>query len=121
MRAENPYPLMTGGSMSMPLDLAPRLDLSRRAFLQLVGATASAATAPIWLGGCASDPVTGRSTLVGLDERQEVAIDRQYAPQQFSSDFGASQDDALTATSPQSGRASGPARTARRCPTRCAP
>ena len=79
----------------MPFDPTTRLDLSRRAFLQLTAAAAGAAAAPTLLSGCATDPVTGRSTLVGLDEQQEIAIDRQYAAQQFSADYGAMQDDAL--------------------------
>ena len=79
----------------MPFDPTPRADLSRRAFLQLMAAAAGAATGPTLLSGCATDPVTGRSTLVGLDEQQEVAIDRQHAPVQFSSDYGATQDDVL--------------------------
>jgi predicted Zn-dependent protease len=81
--------------MSVPLDLAPRGDLSRRAFLRLSLAAAGAGVAPGLLTGCAADPVTGRSTLVGLDERQEVALDREYAPHQFSADYGAVQDDKL--------------------------
>ena len=32
---------------------------------------------------------------LGCVSSQEIAIDRQYAPQQFSADFGASQDAAL--------------------------
>ena len=71
------------------------MDLSRRAFLRIAAAAAGSGAAPYLLSGCATDPVTGKSTLVGLDERQEVAIDRQYGPQQFSSDYGAVQDDAL--------------------------
>ncbi len=79
----------------MLLDYAPRLVLSRRAFLQLAAARAGIAMTPAFLSGCAVDPVTGRSTLVGLDEKQEIAVDRQYAPQQFSADYGAVQDKAL--------------------------
>ena len=79
----------------MLLDLAPVLDASRRAFLRIAAAAAGAATAPAFLSSCAIDPVTGRSTLVGVDEKEEIAVDRQYTSQQFSADYGAVQDNAV--------------------------
>jgi len=45
--------------------------------------------------GCAVDPVTGRSQLMLVSESQEVEIDRQYSPKQYSADYGIIQDTAL--------------------------
>lgn len=63
--------------------------LSRRQVLWLLGAGA--------LSGCAASPTGGGAILVGMDEDEEKAVDRQVAPQQFSQDLGAIQDDALNA------------------------
>lgn len=38
--------------------------------------------------GCAINPVTGERQLMLVSEDQEIAIDRQNAPQQFSQDYG---------------------------------
>ncbi|MDZ7641565.1 MAG: M48 family metalloprotease [Desulfurivibrio sp.] len=65
--------------------------LSRRDFLALM--TVSAATAG--LGGCAVNPVTGEQQLMLLSESQEVAIDHEQSPHQFSADYGIRRDDAL--------------------------
>ena len=73
-----------------------RRELTRRDFLWLMTVTATSLTAPAILGGCATDPVTGKTTLVGLSEADEVAIDRQQSPHQFSSDYGAVQDPRLS-------------------------
>jgi predicted Zn-dependent protease len=61
--------------------------LSRRKFLWLT----SASLAGLALG-CAVDPVTGKRQVVLVSEQQEVQIDRQHAPHQFSNDFGKTQD-----------------------------
>lgn len=66
-------------------------NLSRRDFLALMSASA----AGVALGGCAVNPVTGRQQLMLLSEGQEVAIDREHSPHQFSADFGVSQDAAI--------------------------
>lgn len=71
-----------------------RRELSRRDVLWLM--SAASVTTP-WLAGCATDPVTGASTLVGLSEQDEVRLDRAQAPVQFSNDYGAVQDAALNA------------------------
>ncbi len=68
--------------------------LSRRDFLWLMSIS-GASVACTSLTGCATDPVTGKSTLVGLSEGQEIAMDRQQSPHQFSSDYGPVQDEAL--------------------------
>lgn len=64
--------------------------LSRRRFLQLGSLTlAGLAT------GCAVNPVTGRQQLMLVSEDQEIGIDRQNSPHQFSADYGVMQDDHL--------------------------
>ena len=64
--------------------------LSRRDFLWV----ASASTAGM-LVACAVNPVTGKRELSLMSEGEEVAIDKQHSPHQFSADFGAVQDPAL--------------------------
>ncbi len=65
--------------------------LERRDFLWLLGACAGSAA----ITGCAIDPVTGGSAFIMMSEQDEIAIDRQHAPMQFSADYGVSQDQAL--------------------------
>lgn len=65
-----------------------RRRMDRRDFLWLLTASAGATA----LGGCAVDPVTGEQTLMLMSESQEIAIDREQSPEQFSSDYGAVQD-----------------------------
>jgi predicted Zn-dependent protease len=69
--------------------------MTRRDFLWLMGVAGSAAALPPLLSGCATDPVTGEKTLVGLSEGQEIGLDKEQSPHQFSADYGASQDDGL--------------------------
>lgn len=63
----------------------------RRDFLWLLPALGGGT----WLSGCATDPVTGKQSFVMIGQEQEVALDREHAPHQFSEDYGASQDAAL--------------------------
>ena len=72
-----------------PLTDAHRL--SRRNFLRYSALTALTGL----ISGCAIDPVTGRKQLMLMSREQEVAIDRQQSPFQFSSDYGVTQDKAL--------------------------
>jgi beta-barrel assembly-enhancing protease len=67
--------------------------LNRRQFLQLSAIMAASGLLPVW--GCAKDPVTGKTQLMMLTQDQEVAIDRQQSPFQFSSDYGIVQDSTL--------------------------
>jgi len=61
--------------------------LSRREFLIMTSlATAGLAT------GCATNPVTGRSQFMMVDEKQEIALDHKQSPHQFSADYGTTQD-----------------------------
>jgi len=64
--------------------------LSRREFLIM---TSMAATGLV--AGCATNPVTGRSQFMIMDEKQEIAVDRKQSPHQFSSDYGIVRDRAL--------------------------
>ena len=66
------------------------LVLSRRGFLSF-SLMAAAATAT----GCAVNPVTGESQLMLVSREQEIAIDKQNSPHQFSADYGIVQDASL--------------------------
>jgi predicted Zn-dependent protease len=58
--------------------------------MQLAGMAAAGVAA-----GCATNPVTGKSQFMMVSEQEEIQIDRQYSPMQFSDDFGPTQDTAL--------------------------
>ena len=64
--------------------------LSRREFLVMTGMAATSLAM-----GCATNPVTGKSQFMIMDEKQEIAVDRQQSPHQFSADYGTTQDRAL--------------------------
>lgn len=51
--------------------------------------------ASVWLTGCATDPVTGKKSMVMMGKEQEIALDKKHSPHQFSEDYGVSQDAAL--------------------------
>jgi predicted Zn-dependent protease len=76
----------------MPSGLNPALEypISRRRFLQV-----STLSAVGFAAGCAVNPVTGQNQLMLVSPEQEIQIDRQNAPHQFSSDYGACRDAAL--------------------------
>ncbi|WP_244148953.1 M48 family metalloprotease [Desulfonatronum thioautotrophicum] len=72
------------------VDFAQRIrtrSMTRRDFMWLatVG-TAGLAT------GCAVNPVTGRQQFMLMSETQEITLDQQHSPHQFSADYGAVQD-----------------------------
>ena len=73
--------------------------LTRREFLWL--ASMSAAGVAI---GCATNPVTGKSQLMLMSESQEIEVDKQYSPNQFSADYGPSHDKALNDYLQQTGK-----------------
>jgi predicted Zn-dependent protease len=75
----NPFPVPTARNMT------------RREFLWLSSMAAAGLVV-----GCATNPVTGRSQLMLVSEDEEIQIDRQYSPYQFSADFGTVQDKALS-------------------------
>ena len=73
---------------SLPLLKAGKM--SRREFLRL-----SSLAAAGLMAGCATNPVTGRSQLMLVSEDEEIQIDKQNAPYQFSADYGTVQDKRL--------------------------
>ncbi|WP_319541085.1 M48 family metalloprotease [uncultured Pseudodesulfovibrio sp.] len=74
--------------------------LSRRDFLKAGGMTALG----IALGGCAKNPVTGKSQFMLVSEEKEIQMDRQASPMQLSNDYGPTQDGALNAYVTRVGR-----------------
>ena len=68
----------------------PTRDMTRRHFLWLMALSSGGVIA-----GCATNPVTGKSQLMLVSEGQEIAIDKENSPHQFSADYGALQDRAL--------------------------
>lgn len=77
-----------------PADRALNRKLTRRDFLWLMSATGLGLTGGS-LQGCATDPVSGKSVLVGLTPQQELALDQNQSPFQFSADYGPAQDSSL--------------------------
>jgi len=63
--------------------------MTRRKFLWLTSMSAAG-----FAIGCAIDPVTGKKTFSLVSEDQEIELDREAAPHQFSQDYGALQDNA---------------------------
>ena len=70
-------------------------ELSRREILKLIGIGTGAALTPTFLTGCAVDPVTGRQQLMFMSPAEEIALDQQQSPYQFSSDYGVVRDPVL--------------------------
>ena len=66
------------------------IGVTRREFLAMTAMAAAGVAV-----GCATNPVTGRSQLMLMDEQEEIAIDRQNSPHQLSADYGVTQDRAL--------------------------
>jgi predicted Zn-dependent protease len=64
--------------------------LTRREFMWL-----SSLAAAGYVFGCATDPVTGKKQFMLVSEDTEIQIDKQYAPLQFSTDYGSVQDSKL--------------------------
>ena len=52
-------------------------------------------TGPIFFSGCAVNPVTGKKQIMMLSQQQEIGIDKQQSPFQFSSDYGITKDTGL--------------------------
>ncbi len=57
--------------------------LNRRDFVKMAGLASIGV-----LSGCASNPVTGENQLMLVSRAQEIAMDRQKSPHQFSADYG---------------------------------
>ena len=64
--------------------------LTRREMLSLLALAGGG-----MLIGCAINPVTGQSQLFLMSPEQELAIDKQHAPDQISQDYGLVQDKTL--------------------------
>jgi predicted Zn-dependent protease len=77
--------------------------LTRREFL-----ACSALTSAALFTGCAIDPITGQQQFMIVSPEQELAIDRQNSPFQFSGDYGQVQDTNLTAYVNKVGRGLAP-------------
>ena len=73
--------------------------LTRREFLWLSSMAAAGLAA-----ACATNPVTGESQLMLVSEDQEIQIDKQYSPYQFSADYGTVQDKTLNAYIDRTGK-----------------
>lgn len=65
--------------------------LTRRDFFWL----ATAASVGPAVSSCAVNPVTGEKEVMLVSEGQEIQIDQQHSPHQFSADYGAVQDGPL--------------------------
>jgi len=78
--------------------------LTRREALKLLGIGAGAVLSPFSMTGCAVDPVTGKQQLIMMSPDQEIALDKQQSPFQFSSDYGQVQDIYLNAYLDRVGR-----------------
>ncbi len=71
-------------------ELIPMGQMTRRHFLWLMALSSGGV-----LTGCATNPVTGKSQLMLVSESQEIAVDKENSPHQFSADYGALQDKTL--------------------------
>ena len=68
----------------------PQKEMTRRHFLWLMALSSGSVVT-----GCATNPVTGKKQLMLLSEEQEIAIDRENSPHQFSADYGTLQNKVL--------------------------
>ncbi|MBU1695570.1 MAG: M48 family metalloprotease, partial [Proteobacteria bacterium] len=66
--------------------------ISRRQFLKNSAIMSATLAGPIFFTGCAIDPVTGKKQLMMVSRQQEMEIDKQQSPFQFSSDYGITKD-----------------------------
>lgn len=66
--------------------------MTRRHFLRLTALSGAGLAL-----GCATSPVTGKPQLMLVSEDDELQIDKQHSPHQFSADYGPLQDSALNA------------------------
>ncbi len=73
--------------------------VSRREFLAMTAMAAAGVAV-----GCATNPVTGKSQLMLMDEQEEIAVDRQNSPHQLSADYGTTRDRALEKYIQETGR-----------------
>jgi predicted Zn-dependent protease len=77
------------------MEQTERIGMTRRDFLRGCTVTAVTLAGTSLFQGCAIDPVTGQKQLMLMSRDQEISIDRQQSPFQFSSDYGVTQDEEL--------------------------
>ena len=82
-----------------PIHSKPQCGITRREFLWM-----SSLSAAGFMVGCATNPVTGKPQFMVVSEDQEIKIDKQNSPYQFSSDYGPLQDTALNNYINQTGK-----------------
>lgn len=73
-----------------PIQSKTEYGITRREFLWM-----SSMSAAGFMVGCAANPVTGKPQFMMVSEAQEIKIDNQHSPHQFSSDYGPLQDTSL--------------------------
>jgi predicted Zn-dependent protease len=66
--------------------------ISRRRFLKYSAIMSASMAGPVFFSGCAINPVTGKKQLMMVSRQQEIDLDRQQSPFQFSLDYGITQD-----------------------------
>lgn len=81
------------------LAIGKKYAMTRRDFLWLTSLSAAG-----FVIGCATSAVTGRPQLMLVSEDQEIQIDKQNSPHQFSADYGTIQDKALNDYVNQTGK-----------------
>lgn len=69
--------------------------MNRRDFLWFTGIATGSVVVPPVLSGCAYDPVTGEAMFSLVSEEQEISLDQQQSPHQFSADYGVNDDTRL--------------------------
>lgn len=79
--------------------------MNRRDFLWFTGVATGSVSISSLMTSCAFDPVTGEAMLSLVSEEQEIAIDRQQSPHQFSADYGENSDRRLNSYLSQVGQA----------------
>lgn len=66
--------------------------MKRRDFLWYTGIATGSVSFASLMSSCAFDPVTGEAMISLVSEEQEIEIDRQESPHQFSADYGQNED-----------------------------
>ena len=82
-----------------PIQSKTQYSITRREFLWM-----SSLSAAGFMAGCAANPVTGKSQFMMVSEAQEIKIDKQNSPHQFSADYGPLQDTSLNNYINQTGK-----------------
>lgn len=78
--------------------------ISRRQLLQYLAAMSTGIALPLSFTGCAVDPVSGKKELMMVSRQQEIGIDKQQSPFQFSSDYGITRDKKINSYVSQVGK-----------------